>query len=311
MNRGYAGFYKNHYLRSSYEYAYAVYLDHFSIPWSYEDQVFEIDGRSYKPDFFFYDQYGNLVKIVEIKSRNKIAIERAKERLKFIEEVYQIDTELISYEELLSIYQQMPVSLNFVITNWITSDKTTINKAARGALNGHYGLRHTEESKRRIGEHTKMLWESDSPAKKRMVEGLRKSGSIQKGKIKTPRENRCCTLCFTVFTVMKTSTRIYCSRECSGKVAVKLATNSYVEKRKSIHDGIKSYIIQWTMENKDLVLSTPFNKINSTIKPMTDEIYRQYNVKDIRVISSAVFGVDRGRKELLRFMKQLCNENVC
>lgn len=311
MNRGYAGFYKNYYLRSSYEYAYAVYLDHFSIPWSYEDQIFEIDGRSYKPDFFFYDQFGDLVKIVEIKSRNKNAVERAKERLKFIEEEHQIHTELISYEELLSIYQDMPVSLNSVIAKWITSDKTTIHKAANGRLNGHYGLRHTEESKRRIGEHTKKLWDSDSPAKQRMVEGLRKTGLIQKGKIKIPRENRCCRLCFTVFAVMKTSTRIYCSRECSGKVAIKLATRSYVEKRKVVHDGIKNFIIQWTIENKDLVLSTPFNKINTTIKPMTDEIYLQFNVKDFRVISSAVFGIDRGRKELLRFMKQLCNENVC
>ena len=205
----------------------------------------------------------------------------------------------------------MPVSLNSVITTWITSDKNTIHKAAVGALNGHYGLRHTEESKRRIGEHTKKLWESDSPAKKRMVEGLRKSGLKQKGKIKTPRENRCCRLCFTKFSVMKTSTRIYCSRECSGKEAIKLATISNVEKRKSIHDRIKSFVIQWTIENKELVLATPYNRINTTIKPMTDEIYREFNVKDFRVISSAVFGIDRGRKELLRFMKQLCNENVC
>ena len=33
----------------------------FSIPWSYEDQTFDIEGKSYKPDFFFYDQYGELL----------------------------------------------------------------------------------------------------------------------------------------------------------------------------------------------------------------------------------------------------------
>ena len=82
MNRGYAGFYRSFYLRSSYEYAYAVYLDYFSIPWSYEDQVFNIDGKNYKPDFFFYDQYGNLEKIVEIKSRNKKAKEKAVRSIK-------------------------------------------------------------------------------------------------------------------------------------------------------------------------------------------------------------------------------------
>jgi len=34
-------------------------------------------------------------------------------------------------------------------------------------------------------------------------------------------------------------------------------------------------------------------------------------VKDFRVISKAVFGEDRGRKELLRFMKNVCNEKLC
>ena len=66
--------------------------------------------------------------------------------------------------------------------------------------------------------------------KKRMIEGLRQSGLAQKGKIKLPREKRSCNLCLNEFTVMKTSTRIYCSRECSGKVAIKLATDVYVTK---------------------------------------------------------------------------------
>lgn len=166
MNRGYGGFYKDFYLRSSYEYAYAVYLDHFSIPWSYEDQVFNIDGKSYKPDFFFYNQYGNLEKIVEIKSRNKKAKEKALHLLKTIEKNYQIKTELISYEELLRLYSSMPMTLNFIINNWITSEKTTINKATKGSLNPHYGLKHSEESKRKIGEHTKKLWNSNTEAKK-------------------------------------------------------------------------------------------------------------------------------------------------
>ncbi|WP_186670568.1 NUMOD3 domain-containing DNA-binding protein [Sporosarcina sp. BP05] len=311
MNRGYAGYYKSFYLRSSYEYAYAVYLDHFFITWSYEDQVFRIDGENYKPDFFFYDQSGNLEKIVEIKSRDKNALEKAKERLKSIEQQVQIKTELVSYEELLIIYKNMPVSLNSIITKWIASDKTTIHKAASGELNSHYGLKHSEETKKKIGEHTKSLWNTNSETKKRMIEGLRKSGLSQRGKIKTLRESRYCSLCSHEFIVMKTSARIYCSRECSGKVAIKLATDEYVNKRKIIHSEIKGYINQWTMENKDIVLATPFNKINSTIKPMTDEILRRYNVKDFRVISSAIFGVDQGRKELLKYMKKLCNENVC
>lgn len=311
MNRGYAGFYKDFYLRSSYEYAYAVYLDQMFIPWSYEDQVFDIEGKKYKPDFFFYDQFGNLEKIVEIKSRNKKAKEKAIRQLIAIEKQYKIKTELISYEELQVLYKELPFSLHAIITQWTTSEKTTINKAAKGTLNPHYGLKHSDKTKIIIGAHTRKLWSSDSEAKKRMVEGLRQSGLAQKGKTRVPREKRYCNLCLNEYIVMKKSARIYCSRKCSGNIAIKLATDVYVKKRKDIHSEIKKYIIQWTMKNQELVLSTPFNKINTTIKPMTDEIHRHYGIKDMRVISKAVFGTDQGRKELLKFMKKLCSENVC
>ncbi|MDF2904489.1 MAG: restriction endonuclease, partial [Bacillus sp. (in: firmicutes)] len=81
MNRGYAGFYGVHYLRSSYEYAYARYLDYLSIPWSYEEYTFNIGYKTYKPDFFLYDKDGKLEKIVEIKSRNEKAKTEAKKAL--------------------------------------------------------------------------------------------------------------------------------------------------------------------------------------------------------------------------------------
>ncbi|OLN23339.1 hypothetical protein BTO30_05065 [Domibacillus antri] len=95
MNRGYAGFYKDFYLRSSYEYAYAVYLDHHSIPWSYEDKIYDIGFKKYKPDFFFYDQYGNVEKIVEIKSRDSQAKKDAQHCLKTIENMYNIGQKII------------------------------------------------------------------------------------------------------------------------------------------------------------------------------------------------------------------------
>jgi hypothetical protein len=45
--------------------------------------------------------------------------------------------------------------------------------------------------------------------------------------------------------------------------------------------------------------------------PLLDDIQKQFGVKDIRVISKAVFGEDRGRKELLKFMQKMCNEKIC
>ncbi|MFD2655057.1 PDDEXK family nuclease [Gracilibacillus thailandensis] len=90
MNRGYAGFYKGYYLRSSYEYAYARYLDYQKISWKYEVRSFDIGYKIYKPDFFLYDQNGLLIEIVEIKSRNKEAKETANTSLSpLLKEIYE------------------------------------------------------------------------------------------------------------------------------------------------------------------------------------------------------------------------------
>jgi hypothetical protein len=94
-------------------------------------------------------------------------------------------------------------------------------------------------------------------------------------------------------------------------VAIRNATEAYIEKRNQIHESIRKYIIQWSKENREVVLATPLNKIKTTIKPLTEYIQEQFGVKDFRVISKAVFGEDRGRKELIKFMQSVCNENVC
>lgn len=310
MNRGYAGFYNGHYLRSSYEYAYAKYLDFHSIPWSYEDNTFDIGYKLYKPDFFFYDQNGNLEKIVEIKSRNKDAKDEAKRALSGIKERYDINSELLSYEELLKLYESLPFSLTSIITEWIKAKDTTIHKAAFGQRNGHYNLKHSENAKKKIGEHTKQLWASDSTSRRKMLEGLKKSG-MKKGFIKTPREIRTCEKCLEKFEVLITSVKKYCSQSCAGKVAVTIATGRYMESRKIIHKSINGYIIKWSILNKETVSKTPLNKIKTTLAPLLDEIQKLYGVKDFRVISKAVFGEDHGRKELIRFMKEVCNEKIC
>ncbi|MDE5412267.1 restriction endonuclease [Alkalihalobacterium chitinilyticum] len=305
MNRGYAGFYKGRYLRSSYEYAYAKFLEHHSIPWGYEDKDFDIGYKIYKPDFFFYDEYGKVIKIVEIKSRNNKAKEEAQRALNAIKNLYNIKCELISYDELLNIYKDLPFSLTSTINEWIESDKTTVNKSLAGNLNGHYNMKHSVEAKIKIGNHTKKLWASNSEAKERMLTGLRNSGLAQKGKIKTPRETRECLSCGTNFETLITSDKKYCSNHCSGQIAIKLATEAYLNKRSSIHYDIREYIIKWSIENKDIVQATPLNKIKTTIKPLLDEIEKKFEVRDIRVVSKSVFGEAKGRKELIKFMKDI------
>lgn len=75
-NKGICGFYiRKHdhakiWLRSTYEYIYAKWLDKLNTIWKYEVKSFKLsNGESYRPDFFIYDDMENLQCIVEIKSR--------------------------------------------------------------------------------------------------------------------------------------------------------------------------------------------------------------------------------------------------
>lgn len=72
-SRGIQGYYFNMYrqkyvwLRSSWEYIYACWLDSKNIDWDVEVKSFNLkDGKKYRPDFFIYENK-KLVSIVEIK----------------------------------------------------------------------------------------------------------------------------------------------------------------------------------------------------------------------------------------------------
>jgi hypothetical protein len=72
--KGVQGYYFNKslqkyvWLRSSYEYIYAKWLDTQNVLWDVEVQSFRLnDGRYYRPDFFIYNKKMKLKKIVEVK----------------------------------------------------------------------------------------------------------------------------------------------------------------------------------------------------------------------------------------------------
>lgn len=304
MNRGYSGFYKDVFLRSSYEYAYAKFLDFHRIKWRYEEKTYILDGEAYKPDFFIY-QDGKLLKIVEIKSMIEEEKEKGLKKVGKLEKQIGVKCELISYEELKKFYKKMPFTLHSVIEEWKKSDLTTVQKKWVGKMNPHYGLKHSEETKRKIGEKTKERWEKNDATKKRMIEGLRKSGLTQKGKLKSPREKRECLNCKVRFTVTIKSTQRYCGMECVMENARKKQKENYKKERKVIHDQIKFKIDNWSIANKSLVMSIPYNKIKTNLEPLLNEIENELEVKDIRVITKAVIGEGKGRKELLKYMKEL------
>lgn len=54
-------------LRSSWEYIYAKWLDKNNYKWDVEYQTYLVDDKKYRPDFFIFDEHNNIIKIVEIK----------------------------------------------------------------------------------------------------------------------------------------------------------------------------------------------------------------------------------------------------
>lgn len=71
--RGLQGYYYNStlnkyvWLRSTWEYIYAKWLNAHNIKWDVECKTFVLSKESYRPDFFIFDDENNLVSIVEVK----------------------------------------------------------------------------------------------------------------------------------------------------------------------------------------------------------------------------------------------------
>lgn len=88
-SRGVQGYYYNKsrgkfvWLRSTYEFIYAKWLDKQSIEWDVEQKTFQLDKTTYRPDFFIFKN-GSLQKIVEIKgywARGEIKTSELSEKL--------------------------------------------------------------------------------------------------------------------------------------------------------------------------------------------------------------------------------------
>ena len=313
MNRGYSGYYNGVYLRSSYEYAYAKYLDYQNIEWRYEDQEFNLLDGTYLPDFFVYKN-GELQFIAEVKSGEKREIQRAIIRLNELKKQFQIESKLILFKDLKELYKDMPFKLHKVIQEWINSEATKINKSVSGELNPHFGISHSIQTKKLISKNSIERW-SDQESRNYMIKRLRESAQIisqkLKGRIKVKREIRQCLSCGKSFETLITSNQKSCSQYCAGVINFQKGNHIYVNGRIGLHNEIKTFVVDWCKQNPGIILETPYNRITTMLSPLFNQIQENFNVKDMRVISKAVFGEDKGRKELLKFLKAVASEKVC
>lgn len=298
--RGYSGVYKGTHLRSSLEFAYAYYLDHKGISWSYEEQTFDLNGESYKPDFFLKEE------IVEIKGTENY--QEGLRKANLLKELYGVKIRVLSYKHLLRIYQEeMPISLNRSKKIWINDFGAILNGPnVHGKNNPMFGKKHSEKTKDLISKKAR------EPHRVEIARGNAKimyqknlqDGFVFAKKRRAPWEVRKCEYCGSTIEVRSSSKRRFCSLPCANKTFSQIGADVLKQQSRENLDDIKAFMIEWCTKNKDIVKSTLYNKITTTLCDMLTEIYTRFNIKDMRIISKAWFGEDRGRKELLKSLKE-------
>lgn len=306
--RGYSGWYNNVYLRSFLEFAYAYYLDNKGFKWDYETEIFDLEGVSYKPDFYILDENNDVVKVVEIKGEGNR--ELGIEKVEKFRKMYSYDIEILFYKDLVQLYKnEMPLRLNTAKGIWINEYGAKLHQLVDGEYNPMFGKKHSEKTRELISKKAKERCESKEYRQmlaQKMIEHNRNNNFACARVERAKREVRVCNLdsCSNKFTVTEGSKQIYCCHEHSCKASAPIGAKALKEKSQKELEPVRDYILDWALRNKGLVLETKFNKIKGSFEELYNDLEKQFNVKDKRTISKAVFGEQKSRKELLKFLKE-------
>lgn len=267
--RGYTGWYKGTYLRSSLEFAYAYYLDSKGVNWKYEQEIFYLeDGTSYKPDFYIYDDEGYLIKIVEIKGEGNR--ESGIHKVQLFKHKYNYDLEILFYKDLVELYKKdMPLRLNTAKNKWINEYGAVLVNKLEGEHNPMFGRKHSEETKKLISEKAKERFKTEEyfeTVTKKMIEYNRSTNFAHTKKPRSEREVRTCLYegCNNTFEVTVSSKQKYCSHECSCRASSVKATEVAMEKVRAKHEEVKRCVLKWAKENRDTILSMKLNSLKKT-----------------------------------------------
>ncbi len=309
MINGYSGYYNGIFLRSTLEFAFAYYLDHKKIKWAYELKAYDLEEKQYIPDFFLLDENDNVISIVETKGDR--LIDSGKEKIDRLEELYGIKVILVTQKELTQTYKnEMPIRYNQAKKMWINDFGATLNdRYVDGIKNPMYGLKHSEQTKRIISKKAKERFKNPIYLRNCTDKLIAFNRANNFKHAKQPRVERIkikCLLCKNEFvvTINNPKKRKFCSEKCARIYHGKIGNEVQAKNSKEHLELIKDYIYTWSLNNKEIIMETPFNKISTTLNPLFEEIENMYNIKDKRTISKAIFGEDKGRKKFLLHLKE-------
>ena len=111
----------------------------------------------------------------------------------------------------------------------------------------------------------------------------------------------------------KSCSQICAARSGSWKKGVKVGAEQSHKKNIDKKQIIRQDIIEWVLDNQDLVLSCPYNKISTTLINLRILIKDKYDIKDWRTIFICFDGVHSLKSLLdkLRNIIYISKENVC
>lgn len=202
----------------------------------------------------------------------------------------------------------------FWISYYNSTDKTIGYNLDSGGKSG--GIK-SEETKLKIGLTTLKKWENPDIAEK-MRQGLLKGAKTMKENIK--RYPFVCPVCKNTYYYEKhvAEKKKFCSIKClkdSGKWNIGVSQSAKINHERNLERKkiIKNDIIDWVINNEDVVLNCPYNKIETTLSELKLILLKKYNIKDIRTIFICFDGV-KNKKMLLNELKNIIyisKENVC
>ena len=189
---------------------------------------------------------------------------------------------------------------------WISYYNSTNKDIGYNLDSGGKNCLKADSTKQLMSEHQKELW-ADPEIAQRMRSGLVKATEAWQEIARQNRVEKICPTCGKTFILAphEAKKRKYCSQQCaSGKdyqkgiEAANAAAARRIEERRN---DMKSDILQWCRQNRELVYRCPRNKVTTVYRPLITYISNKYPVKDVRVIFYSVTG-NYSRKEFAQYI---------
>jgi len=305
------GYYKGNILRSSYEYVFAKYLDTINKVYKTEYKTYNMDGYTYTPDFFIFNNKGQLEEIVEVRGYRLNIQERIIDTKK-LAKIVKVKVKLLTEIDLKIICKQHNLNYNQLIIEWKNSPGVSLNNKS-GKFNNMYGKNHSNITRKILSDMGKKRMSDNDYVKaitKNMLQYCRDTDYACAKKPRSKRVKLICQNCNKEFIVTEAqSYKKYCSTKCMANSDanmrnLKAMSNKNHEACKQKHYNIKQYVNVWARNNKDIIANVNINSITRDLSPLLINVEKKFGIKDCRTIAKAVCG-SLSRKKLVEYLREL------